>query len=315
MTPAAQPQQTSPISPAITAPSVSQPPKPRLLLYLAGGLILLTIITTVSLKIIPPFLRQKTPPPDSQNQSVTQTSLETKEFSLSSSLNNIPEINKPRIILEEIKKMFPEKFSDSRIEEENAIWENGNGLLLLENGVAASKEYYDNNLGEDLLRFASSNIREFFLKNNFSFSQQNTMDQEYGHSTGYELGNIKCKVYLSTLGLPLLFSIECGNLTEHSVDEFSEFAPLNEYPHESYTVIVKNNGLFARGSVRSKFGSGHYWIAKKVDGVWKKIIAGQDIGPCSLFDSENVSPEFYGTCLKEDSTEDCRIPGCWINDN
>lgn len=76
MTPSpAQPQPLLSTSPVVIDPSVSPPPKSRLLLYLVGGLTLLTIIATASFKIVvPQLLQSKTSIPDLQDQAVSQSS-------------------------------------------------------------------------------------------------------------------------------------------------------------------------------------------------------------------------------------------------
>lgn len=235
-------------------------------------------------------------------------------------IDNLSDKSDPKIVLKKVKESFPQYFSGSEIKEGNAIFDMGKGLVVLENGVVInSNDIWPDKMDnggrkeKEILNFVDIKVKEFLQYNGFSYSDKNSINKGGYASRGYELNNLKCRVEFLFSGYPMLINMSCGLLTSKAGQEFSEFLPINQYPHESYLIVTNKNDLYATGRDISLFPSGGVWLAKKENGVWKKIVGGQDYGLCSFYKSRNIPSEFYllGGCLKDDGkTIECITQHC-----
>ncbi|GEM_PF-5003031 len=237
------------------------------------------------------------------------------------SINDLSDKSDPKIVLKKIKESFPKYFSGSEIKEGDAVFDLGKGLILLENGVVMSgnniwpdKIDNEDRKTKEVLNFIDTKVKNFFQHNGFSYSEKNSINKGVAYSSrGYGLNNSKCRVEFSSSGYPMLINMSCGLLTPKAEQEFSEFLPINQYPHESYLIVTKKNDLYATGERRSLFPGSGVWLAKKVNGVWKEVAGGQDYALCSFYKSINIPSEFYllGGCLKDDGkTYECITQNC-----
>jgi len=150
----------------------------------------------------------------------------------------------------------------------------------------------------------SDQIQQFFIDKGFiknatnSYDSRDTMVPGPGKTVGFEDGNTKCSVSWSTSHFAKdMFTICCGDITSESENNFNLFYGLLGKPSEF--CVIKNNGQFASGTVRStsnsSFSSNDRWYSKNSGGAWSILWQGSFFEqPCASL--KDFPKDFYERC-------------------
>lgn len=158
----------------------------------------------------------------------------------------------------------------------------------------------------EFLGTLQTKISEYFDSNGFNPSSLNTdlvPNELYFSTLGYEKNNLKCLASLSVQSDPFGY-ITCGTVDTSQMKLQNELQNVLEEQKTRNTGTIplmfrvsQVDGDFANGSIASL--GGYQWIAKKINGVWTTIWAGQEAPSCSDMKTYDVPKTMYPGCYND----------------
>lgn len=228
------------------------------------------------------------------------------------------------LILEELKKIYPEWLSNYEVNKTKLYWRRDDGSRMALYSAFALSESLKNKsikeieaipLEQDLLTPSQQeDLKKFFKNRGFLINNQNSGEELiYGDVIDYRLSfekaEKKCMIYWNNIpSLPSSTLIACSVYTKEDEAIYNEFSSLFNDP-DSFWSIEKFEDNFAIGNY-SPGRSGYEWFAKKIDGNWIIIQKTQEGPNCSILKEYNVPDTFYhGECWEDDG----RSRRTWTN--
>lgn len=166
------------------------------------------------------------------------------------------------------------------------------------------------NVNAEFLTTLQDKTSEYFQSNGFSPNELNTNlvpNDLYFSTLGYQKDNLYCLANFALMSDPFGY-ISCGTVDQKQLGLQKEFSNIyDEQKSQNYGDIpitfrvTDVDGDFANGSVSSL--GGYQWIAKKTDGVWTTIWAGQDFPLCSDMATYEVPNSMYPGCYNPQTEE------------
>lgn len=186
----------------------------------------------------------------------------------------------------------------------------GKLIVLSTNGTGENSGKYGNLTTDQLDQVTSTfltplqaKISEYFQSNGFEENNLNTNlvpNDLYFSTVSYQKDNLDCVANLAQMSDPFAY-ITCGTVDQKQLSLQKEFSRVYEEQKSQnsgdipITFRVSDvDGDYAKGSVSSL--GGYQWIAKKIDGTWTTIWAGQDFPLCSDMASYEVPSSMYPGC-------------------
>jgi hypothetical protein len=225
--------------------------------------------------------------------------VETKSGDIENSRQILSNLQNFLGVTAEIKEF---KYNDWVLPEKTKIFIKGSTFSL-------SDGEKDTNLLNQLI----SKTEKYFLSSGFKINIENTSDSNQNESLGkgqkiviskaYEKNGIYC-VALFDDASQAYAVFYCGvsddeqNKLQNTVASELQplFNPKNDPDIEIFVQRVV--GDFAVGGVGNKNGGGSNFYVKKVNGIWKKIYAGQGVLPCLVAAKYEVPTELSVGCTK-----------------
>lgn len=218
-------------------------------------------------------------------------------------------------LINDLKTQYFKWFGSSNIDKSTVYWRRSDDYLMALSGgyrIEANLDLGGAEVradGEDQLL---NNIKQFFTQRKFVINEKNS-PQEIVHgnfydyySLGFEKNIQKCTINW-TDGLSLgsrYYFIACASYKDIDEKYYQEFHQLFN-SKDLYWHVSKYSDNFAMGNSEAV-----WWMAKKIDGRWVKIVSSQEDPLCSVLEKYDVPDSFYvGQCWEDGGASE----KTWVN--
>lgn len=223
-------------------------------------------------------------------------------------------------VAEEFNKIVQEFDGKTVADAQSSVWwiSNDNFNIINRNEIGLNyqnymceSDYRNEELVPTISRRLSEKLKPLMVSFGFSFNQKNSSKslvdtQFYDYVQAYEKGAIKCTFTVDP---------DCGSYSPNDrmhnefrftcTDSFNQNY-LDQVPYlkglnltQSVISVERKVGDFAFVNVNYR-RTGHYVIAKLVDGKWTQVFAGQGTPDCKTMQTHQVPQEIYENCYAEE---------------